>query len=504
MNIKLRLFLILLLITVCGLSETAGAQDLPGKRDSINSTILNQKRIIQVVLPEKYKPGSGDKYDVLYVLDGDSNTKLASDIQRFIEGEAYMPPTIIVGVLNIDRDHDLTPTHVTDNKTSGGAEKFLGFLTNELIPYVNKTYPSNGDNTIFGHSFGGLFVMYALLNQPQAFKSYIAADPSFWWAHGYMNPVAIQKLPGLANLNKTLYISGREGGPYRGMGIVSMDSILKKYAPAGFTWKDQAYPDETHGSVRLKSMYDGLKFTYSGFSTAAVEFHPMNGILLKDKPAPVWVISDYSTVRYTTDGTEPTMASPKWADEVSITGPAKLTVKSFGNRSSYDKIATGEFKIGKVLPPRSKPGKLKPGGFNYAYYEGEFDKLPDFKKLTPVQTGITDKNFDINKFPRQNNFALLIEGEIEIKQDGYYVFGLDSDDGSKLYLGNQLLIDYDGLHGSGKTQSYVLPLAKGFYPIRLEYFQKDGGRDLKLIYLLPGSKQPHANPIPFELQYGKN
>ena len=499
MNFKAYLFVILSF----SLQSIVSAQDLPGKRDSINSAILNEKRIIQVVLPQKYDPASTDKYDVLYVLDGEGNTKLAMDVQRFIEDEAFMPKTIIVGVLNTDRDRDLTPTHVADDKTSGGADKFLGFLKNELIPYINKNYPSNGDNTIFGHSFGGLFVTYALLNEPQVFKSYIAADPSFWWDKNYMNKVAVDKLPGLANLNKTLYISGREGEAYKGMGIVGMDSILKKYAPAGFIWKDQPYPDETHGSVRLKSMYDGLKFTYSGYTTKGPEFHPMNGILLKDKPTLVWVVSDYSHVRYTTDGTEPTMASPKWGDEVSITGPAKLMVKSFTNRDRYDKITTGEFKLGMVLPPKSKPGKFKPGGFNYTYYEGEFDKLPDFKKLKPVQTGITDKNFDINKFPRQNNFALLIEGEIEIKEDGYYLFGLDSDDGSKLYLGNQLLIDYDGLHGSGKTQSYVLPLAKGFYPLRLEYFQKDGGRDLKLIYVLPGSKQPHANPIPLELQYGR-
>jgi predicted alpha/beta superfamily hydrolase len=495
---------LLLLSIFFGLSALVQAQDLPGKRDSINSAILGQKRIIQVVLPEKYKPGSTDKYDVLYVLDGDWNTKLAMDMNRFLEGEGYMPSTIIVGVLNIDRNKDLTHVHIDDNKTSGGGDKFLAFLKDELIPYINKNYPSDGDNTIFGHSLGGLFVMNALLNEPQAFKSYIAADPSFWYNHNYMNKIAADKLSALANSGKTLYITGREGPEYRGMGIVQMDSILKKYAPEGLTWKAQPYPNESHGSVRLKSMYDGLKYSYAGYNSAAVVFHPMNATLLKDKPTPVWVITDYSKVRYTTDGTEPTMASPKWGDEVSITGPAKLTVKSFSARSKYDKTATGEFKIGEVLPPKSKPGKFKPGGLNYSYYEGTFDKLPDFKKLTPMLTGVTDKDFNFGKLPRKENFALLFEGEIEIKEDGYYIFGLDSDDGSKLYLGNQLLINYDGLHGTGQVQSYELPLAKGFYPIRVEYFQKGGGSDLQLIYVLPGSKQPHPIPIPFELQYNRN
>ena len=505
MNNKTGICLLLTIIGIISFFGVARAQDLPGKRDSINSAILNEKRIIQVVLPRGYKPGTADKYDVLYVLDGDGNTKLAMDVQRFIEDEAYMPKIIVVGVLNTDRNRDLTPTHVDDNKTSGGADKFLRFLKNELIPYINKTYPSNGDNTIFGHSFGGLFVTYALLNDPQVFQSYIAADPSYWWDKGYMNKVAIDKLSRIANFNKTFYITGREGEPYKGMGIVTMDSILKKNAPADLIWKDVPYPDETHGSVRLKSMYDGLKFTYAGYNTKGVEFHPMNGLLLKDKPVKIWYFNDPAKLRYTVDGTEPTLTSPKMEQEITLSGPATLKVKSFANREKYNKTTTGDFRIGMIKPVSLKPKNIKPGGFHYAYYEGEWDKLPDFKALKPIKTGITDTSFNIDKFPRQDNFALLIEGQVEVKDEGYYIFGLGSDDGSKLYLGNQLLIDYDGLHGSGDDKSYILYLQKGFYPIRLEYFQKDGGRELKLMYLTPGifnTKEPIA--IPLQFQYNHN
>jgi predicted alpha/beta superfamily hydrolase len=502
MNLK-NYFALTLTIIFSGLCFISSAQDMPGKKDSLQSSILNEKRFIQVVLPRKYKPDSKDKYDVLYVLDGDWNTKTAADVQRFIEDEAYMPPTIIVGVLNVDRDRDLTPTHVAENKTSGGADKFLGFLKNELIPYVNKNYPSNGDNTIFGHSFGGLFVTYALLNDPQVFKSYIAADPSFWWDKNYMNKVATDKLPGLANLNRTLYISGREGQPYKGMGIVSMDSVFKIKAPAGFMWKDQAYPNETHGSVRLKSMYDGLKFTYAGFGSKAPQFHPMSGTVLKDKPFKVWYFDDPSSFRYTTDGSEPTMTSQKMQGQITLPGPAVFKLKRFSNRSRYDSTTTGNFMEGKVWPAKAKVKNIKPGGFHYTYYEGQWDKLPDFKTLKPVQSGITDKSFDINKFPRQNNFALLIEGYIEVKEDGYYIFGLASDDGSKLYVNSQLIADEDGLHGSDKTKSYIVPLQKGFYPIRLEYFQKDGGRDLKMICVTPSMPNPQPIPIPLELQYSR-
>jgi hypothetical protein len=94
---------------------------------------------------------------------------------------------------------------------------------------------------------------------------------------------------------------------------------------------------------------------------------------------------------------------------------------------------------------------------------------------------------------------------MEVKEDGYYIFGLSSDDGSKLYLNNQLLLDNDGHQDGSGIRSYILPLQTGFYPFRLEYFQKDGGRDLKLVYLTPSivnTKKPV--PIPFELQYSRD
>jgi predicted alpha/beta superfamily hydrolase len=138
MKINTRIAAVLLIsITFSLFNYRAAAQDLPGKRDSIQSAALKEKRYLQVVLPRNYKPGSADKYDVLYVLD-DGNTKTINNVQQFIEDEGFMPPTIIVGVLNTDRNRDFLPTNVADFKTSGGADKFLQFFKDELIPYVNK------------------------------------------------------------------------------------------------------------------------------------------------------------------------------------------------------------------------------------------------------------------------------------------------------------------------------------------------------------------------------
>ncbi|SFD24047.1 Predicted hydrolase of the alpha/beta superfamily [Chitinophaga sp. CF118] len=501
------IFLFILLTIISGTANMVRAQDTVwrttdiGILDSLNSNILKEKRLVQVFIPQNYKPGSADKYDVLYVLDGGNwNTGLITKVQRFLEGESYMPPTIIVSVLGIDRNKDLTPTHMDDWKTSGGAGNFLGFIKNELIPYINEKYPSNGDNTLWGHSLGGLFVINALLNEPKTFKSYIAVDPSLWWDNCYIQKIAPDKLLALAGLNITLFISGREGQESESMKITTIDTVLKKMAPAELTWKIVNYPDETHSSIRLKSIYDGLKFSY-GWHNGQIEFHPMNGIVLKDKPLKIWYFGDTTKAHYTLDGTEPTVLSAKIQPEINLTDASKITVKQFTNRSRYDKIKTGDFTTEKALKPISKQKNVISGGFHYAYYEGGWDTSANFKDLKPQKTGITNADFDADKLPRKNNYALVIDGLLEAKEDGYYIFVLDADKNSKLYLNNRLLIRWAGSY-SNRTYSYILPLEKGFYPLRLEYLHKNEDFKLKLSYLTPSimsTKNPI--PIPLNLQY---
>ena len=65
----------------------------------------------------------------------------------------------------------------------------------------------------------------------------------------------------------------------------------------------------------------------------------------------------------------------------------------------------------------------------------------------------------------QSNYAVHIEGYLEITEEEYYIFALDSDDGSKSYLANQLLIDNGSLHPTGNDKAFLAPMQKGFYSI---------------------------------------
>jgi len=489
-------------VSVAHAQDTVLNTQARGKLDSLHSAILRQERMIQVFLPAGYKAGDGKKYDVLYVLDGGNwNTGMASRLQSFLENEGFIPPTIIVSVMGIDRNVELTPTHLADWKGSGGGPAFLSYIKNELIPYINKNYPSNGDNTLWGHSLSAMFAIYTMVNEPGLFKSYIAIDPSIWWDNAYVAKQAAAKLPGLTSQDMTLFIAGREGALSE-MKTDTMETVLKNAAPKHLNWKLQVYKGETHSSVRLKGTYDGLKFTYDGL-TSRIEFHPMNGIVLKDKPYPIWFFDDTTNLRYTLDGSIPTKVSPKVHPQIMATEPATVIYKSFGNRSRHDQTVTGVFTTEKVPPPVKQPKNLQQGGFNYAYYELKGDSTAELKNMKAIKTGITDKNFDIDKLPAKNNFALVIDGFLEVKEDGYYIFGLAADKGSKLYIANKLMITWDGDY-TRRNFSCIIPLSKGFYPLRLEYYHRNPDFKLDWGYVTPRNiAAKKFTSVPLEVQYGR-
>ena len=493
---------VLLLWLTCLISGISCAQDQQGVSDSVFSTVLGEKRMLRVVVPENQTSAPDAKYDVIYVLDGPGNLDLFSRIHTTLREWNEVPPLIFVSIPNTDRNRDFLPTKNGPNSTAGGADNFIRFIQDELQPHINKKYPVSGYNILYGHSFGGVLAMHTLLTKPDLFEAYIAADPSFWWDNGIMNKFAKEKLPALAGKQKTLFISGREGQGYSGMQIDVMDSVLTAYKPNSVSWKSVAYPDESHGTVRFKTIYDGLRYVYEGTGGAALVFHPQSGIVSRDGEFNLFLISGQTSARYTTDGTEPTLESPKMEQLVQLKGPATVTVKTFTRRGNqYDKVVIGKFTEGETFPPLKKPKKVTSGGLAYSYYEGTWKSLPDFSNLKPSKTGKLDSTFRFENLPSKENYGCLFTGYLEIEKDGHYIFGLDSDDGSKFYLADKLLIDNDGLHATGNTRSSIVPLAKGFYPVRIEYFQGAGRTAVDLVYLPPGTRQPEK--IPFERLYSK-
>lgn len=496
---------------------TANGQSQATQNDSLYSHILKEQRKFHIVLPKDYNPSANDKYEIVYCLD-DISDFLTME-WGFLQGEGFIPKNMImIGITNpkpngVDmRDRDFTPTKTWEG--TGGANAFLAFIKAELIPYINRKYPvASKGNVLYGGSLGGLFVIYTLLNDPALFTSYIAIDPSLWWDDFFLNRIAPTKFDNNV-LNNTLFIAGRAGNAYKEMGVAGIESVLRHSAPKGLDWKCVAYNNETHYSTNFKGFWEGLKFSYGGFyastggypTSQRIVIKPKGGIVLKDVPFRLicYNLMTETYLHYTTDGSDPTILSPTLAGDetpIALTKDSKIIVKSIGARREYDRKDSALFVIGETIPSIPEPKNVKPGGLYYTYYEGTWDTLTNLNKSKPVRKGLTNKDFNVNSFTSNKNFACILTGYLNISKAGYYIFEMGGGNNlSKVYLNKIQVLGKHFVRGEGEM--YLVPLEEGFYPFRIEYFHKKGEGELAPIYLKPEGVEDF--PIPNDMLYSDN
>ncbi|MGL4588499.1 MAG: alpha/beta hydrolase [Acinetobacter ursingii] len=163
---------------------------------SMQSKYTPNEYFIQVYIPYTPAPKSG--YPVLYMLDGNAVFNSASSIAQSLGGgsdKMGLDPIVIVTIgypsetqfSGQQRALDYTPLPKNDPQKDeryqyGGADNFLKFIQNELKPRIQQGIQINTQQqTLFGHSFGGLFTLNTLFEYPQSFNRYIAASPSLWF-----------------------------------------------------------------------------------------------------------------------------------------------------------------------------------------------------------------------------------------------------------------------------------------------------------------------------------
>ena len=160
------LFLVIMLLSTSISFAQNKLEILLGKEVIIKSKTLNEERIATVFLPVNYD-ASSQKYPVIYLLDARANFQHTTSAVNFLSRQGIIPQIIVVAIHNIDRTKDFSPVHDERMPTSGGAEKFLNFVSDELITEINKNYRTSDFSILIGHSFGGTFAVYSLLTKPE-------------------------------------------------------------------------------------------------------------------------------------------------------------------------------------------------------------------------------------------------------------------------------------------------------------------------------------------------
>jgi dienelactone hydrolase len=207
-----------------------------------------------------------------------------------------------------------------------------------------------------------------------------------------------------------------------------------------------------------------------------------HGIFLDEAEVVLTSPGRQGRIRYTLDGSDPTDASEVYDAPIKLSETTTVKARTYWPDGGHSNL--GGYTVTKVKPLQPVTVSQKQPGLAYSYYEGEWEKLPDFTALEPVSSGTCDE-FALPPTPRTEYFGYLFEGFITVEREGMYVFYTSSNDGTKLFIGDTEVVNNDGGHWE-RERSGAVALAAGVHPISVQYFQGPGVTALSVAYEGPG------------------
>ncbi len=181
-----------------------------------------------------------------------------------------------------------------------------------------------------------------------------------------------------------------------------------------------------------------------------------------------------ASIYYSLDGSTPTLQSVKYTQPFTVA--ATSVVKAIAIKEGLINSGMAE------LPVRSykmmKPVKAAnvSTGLSYKYFEDDAMSVAKTEMLQPVKTGVVN-NFNTNNKNRTEKYAFVFEGYIKIDKKGLYDFYVNSDDGSMLYIDDELIINNDGNHGMEEKSDKAF-LDNGMHKIKVVYYDAGGNNGL--------------------------
>ncbi len=249
-----------------------------GFTESFYSSILGEKRKINIYLPQGYCTDDTCTYPVIFIPDGG----LKGDFIHLVGLVRYntkswiarFPATIVVGIENVDRQRDFTAEvdnleflsdmgyTKEDIPSYGGSAKYIAFIKDELQPYIKSKYHGSGNQTIIGESLAGLLITEILLKYPSMFDTYIIISPSLWWGDEEL----LKKAPDLLKTRLRHKVTVFIGAPNKGENVKMFNEAERLYKLLKKNKRVLAYfkyfPAELHSTVFHKSVYAAFKTIY--------------------------------------------------------------------------------------------------------------------------------------------------------------------------------------------------------------------------------------------------
>jgi uncharacterized protein len=249
-----------------------------GRVRTLHSDILGQDRVLNIYLPNGYKDSDTTHYQVFYLLDGSADEDfihVAGLVQyNSLAWIDRLPPTIVVGIANVDRKHDFTYPTTGDAyrkilPTGGGSGHFIDFLSKELRPWVDRSYRTSNNRVLIGQSLGGLLATEILLKRPELFNKYIIISPSMWWDDGSLFRYAPRGLNSQYPNHTDIYVAVGKEGPGLGPAPHIMeddarfltDTIRNLHNPNLNVTYDYL-PAENHATITHSAVFNAIRVLF--------------------------------------------------------------------------------------------------------------------------------------------------------------------------------------------------------------------------------------------------
>ena len=264
------------------------------RRFKLHSRHVGDDFVVDIALPAPYLPGVAP-WPVLFVTDGNLAFATAASTMGILPLEPGGPrPACVVGI-GYDlagegehaehlamRNRDLTPRRVEEWEArmgaapppfrfehgvqTGGGDRFLDFIIDELKPWLAAGLPVDTDDcTLAGSSFGAMLALYALFTRPGAFRGHLAISPSLWWADHQLVGLEEEFARSHADLDAALYlcVGGAEEAQAPEARMVSafraFASRMEARAYPSLRLTHEVLPGETHVSVFNAGLSNGVR-----------------------------------------------------------------------------------------------------------------------------------------------------------------------------------------------------------------------------------------------------
>lgn len=251
------------------LAQEDGADIVIGQYRQIHSQILDEDRMLLVNLPRGYE-ATAIGYPVIYILYGDQVRNYFAEALHIttLMGTTRMPPVILVGIANTERYRDYLPFDREGNPA--GADRFLRFLVEEAMPFVEANYRTAGFRILVGPQAGGTFGLYTLTERPETFDAYILNNPfRYLTQRDYLIDTVRTFLSGKETLDNFLYVIAEDSDfPDALAYMPRLEEVIAAAAPAEFEWKVEVVA-ETGDFLAPTGLREGVTLLFRGYEFPA-------------------------------------------------------------------------------------------------------------------------------------------------------------------------------------------------------------------------------------------